>query len=81
MNRSLFTKNANDYFTSLSAKDIRTSLAPLGSLKVLTRQNTQLRGGMTHLSYRARFEHDSVALNIYLMPDGKYEQFMVEETF
>jgi hypothetical protein len=48
---------------------------------VLTRQSSQLRGGMTHLSYRARFEHDTVALNIYVMPDGKFEQFMVEETF
>jgi hypothetical protein len=50
-------------------------------LKVLTRQSEQLRGGMTHLSYRARFEHDTVALNIYLLPDGKFEQFMIEETF
>lgn len=79
--RSLFTKNANDYFTPVCLRDIQTSLAPLGALKVLTRQNSQLRGGMTHLSYRARFEHDTVALNIYVMPDGKFEQFMVEETF
>jgi CubicO group peptidase (beta-lactamase class C family) len=81
IDRSMFTKNANDYFTEVCLRDIRTSLAPLGSLRVLTRQGSQLRGGMTHLSYRARFEHDSVALNIYLMPDGKYEQFMLEETF
>ena len=81
INRSLFTKNANDYFTTTCLKDIETSLAPLGELKVLTRQNSQLRGGMTHLSYRARFHHDTVALNIYQMPDGKFEQFMVEETF
>ena len=79
--RGNFTKNANDYFTDGCLKDIQTSLAPLGALKVLTRQSSQLRGGMTHLSYRARFEHDTVALNIYVMPDGKYEQFMVEETF
>jgi D-alanyl-D-alanine carboxypeptidase len=81
IDRSLFTKNANDYFTAACLKDIETSLAPLGQLKVLTRQSSQLRGGMTHLSYRARFHHDTVALNIYLMPDGKFEQFMVEETF
>ncbi len=81
IDRSLFTKNANDYFTEESLRDIRTSLAPLGALKVLTRQGSQLRGGMTHLSYRARFEHDSVVLNIYVMPDGKYEQFMLEEAF
>lgn len=81
LERAHFTKNANDYFTAGCVRDIQSSLAPLGALKVLTRQNSQLRGGMTHLSYRARFEHDTVALNIYVMPDGKYEQFMVEETF
>jgi len=79
--RGHFTQNANDYFTAAALKDIQTSLAPLGALKVLTRQSEQLRGGMTHLTYRARFEHDTVALNIYLMPDGKFEQFMIEETF
>jgi CubicO group peptidase (beta-lactamase class C family) len=81
IDRSLFTQNANDYFTPTCLNDIQTSLAPLGALKVLTRQSSQLRGGMTHLSYRARFEHDTLALNIYLTPDGKYEQYMVEETF
>lgn len=79
--RSLFTQNANDYFTTACLEDLKTSLAPLGKLKVLNRQSEQLRGGMTHLSYRARFEHDTVALNIYQMPDGKFEQFMIEETF
>jgi len=79
--RSLFTQNANDYFTSAALEDIRASLEPLGKLRLLSRTSEQLRGGMTHLSYRARFTHDTVALNIYLMPDGKFEQFMIEETF
>jgi D-alanyl-D-alanine carboxypeptidase len=79
--RSLFTQNASDYFTAEALHDYRTSLAPLGKLTLLSRQREQLRGGMTHLSYRAHFELDTVALNIYLMPDGKFEQFMVEETF
>ena len=35
---------------------------------------------MTHRSYRARFDKKTVSLNIYVMPDGKYEQFLVEET-
>jgi hypothetical protein len=34
---------------------------------------------MTHLGYRAHFEHDSVVLNIYVLPDGRFEQFLVEE--
>jgi len=38
-----------------------------------------LRGGMTHRTYRAVFQKKTVTLNIYVMPDGKYEQFLVEE--
>lgn len=81
IDRSLFTANANSYFTDLSLGDYRSSLLPLGPLQVLSRQSQSLRGGMTHLSYRAHFAKDTVALNIYVMPDGKFEQFLVEEQF
>ena len=40
----------------------------------------QLRGGMTHRNYRAKYEKKTVLLNVYVMPDGRYEQFLVEET-
>jgi hypothetical protein len=45
----------------------------------LTRSSETLRGGMTHRVYRAVYEKKTLTLNIYVMPDGKYEQFMVEE--
>ncbi len=76
-----FTPNAISYFSKEALDDYRNSLAPLGKLEVLTRQSQQLRGGMTHLSYRAHFEKNTVVLNIYIMPDGKFEQFLVEEQF
>ena len=81
LNRELFTDDARAYFSDTAIRDYKTSLEPLGNLVLLTRQNEQQRGGMTHLSYRANFERQSVALNIYLMPDGKIEQFLVEEQF
>src|SRR5581483_2732743 len=81
IDRSLFTDNANSYFSELALNDYRTSLEKLGALQVLTRQGDQSRGGMTHLSYRAHFENDSVVLNIYILPNGKFEQFLVEEAF
>jgi len=34
---------------------------------------------MTHRSYRAQFDKKTLRLNIYVLPDGKYEQFLVEE--
>ncbi len=81
IDRSRFTSNANAYFGEVALNDYRNSLAPLGQLQLLTRQSESLRGGMTQLSYRAHFEKNTVTLNIYVMPDGKFEQFLVEEQF
>ena len=79
VDRALFTANANSYFTEIALKDCRNSLGALGKLKSVTATGENLRGGMTHRSYRAEFEKKTLLLNIYLMPDGKYEQFMVED--
>jgi CubicO group peptidase (beta-lactamase class C family) len=81
IDRARFTGNANSYFDAVALEDYRKSLAPLGRLLVLNRQSEQSRGGMTHVSYRAHFEKNTVALNIYLTPEGKFEQFLVEEVF
>jgi D-alanyl-D-alanine carboxypeptidase len=80
IDRALFTTDANSYFNETVLKDYQTSLAQLGKLGDLTKTNEQLRGGMKHRSYRAQYEKKAVLLNIYVMPDGKYEQFLVEET-
>lgn len=79
VDRALFSENASSYFSDVALSDYRNSLAPMGKLQLLIRQSEQLRGGMTHLSYRAHFEKESVVLNIYVLPDGKFEQFLVEE--
>jgi CubicO group peptidase (beta-lactamase class C family) len=78
---SLFSENAKSYFNEQALSDYRASLEKLGVLQVLIKQSEQSRGGMTHLAYRAHFENNSVALNIYILPDGKFEQFLVEEAF
>jgi D-alanyl-D-alanine carboxypeptidase len=79
IDRAKFTENANFYFNDAALNDYRSSLIPLGKLQMLTRQSEQQRGGMTHLTYRAQFENKAVVLNIYKTPDGKFEQFLVEE--
>ncbi|MGA8597302.1 MAG: serine hydrolase domain-containing protein [Bryobacteraceae bacterium] len=81
IDRSLFTSNANFYFTQTALDDYRRSLAPIGPLESLTRSNESLRGGMTHRTYRAAFQRKTVNLNVYVTPEGKYEQFLVEEMF
>jgi D-alanyl-D-alanine carboxypeptidase len=77
LDRALFTNNANSYFQAVALKDCKESLSRLGELKTVTAVGQNLRGGMVHQSYRAQFEKKTVALNIYIMPDGRYEQFMV----
>jgi D-alanyl-D-alanine carboxypeptidase len=79
VDRALFTSDANAYFNEVVLQDFAASLQALGKLLAVTKTNEQLRGGMTHRSYRAQFEKKTVLLNIYLMPGGKYEQFLVEE--
>jgi CubicO group peptidase (beta-lactamase class C family) len=79
IDRSLFTSNANQYYSELALSDAKKSLSEIGKLESVTRTSEGLRGGMTHRNYRAAFHKKTVTLNIYVMPDGKYEQFMVVE--
>lgn len=74
---AMFTNDATFYFQT-ALPDYQSSLAPMGELKSLTRTTESLRGGMTHRNYHVVFEKKAVDLNCYLMPDGKYEQFLVE---
>jgi CubicO group peptidase (beta-lactamase class C family) len=79
IDRALFTVNANSYFTDTALQDYQASLSSIGRLQSITKTSEQLRGGMSHRRYRAQYEKKSVLLNIYVTPDGKYEQFMVVE--
>ena len=81
IDRSLFTADANFYFNQLALDDYRQSLTPIGALQSLTRLNESSRGGMSHRTYSAVFEKKTVNLNVYVTPEGKYEQFLVEEVF
>ena len=79
MDRALFSPNANAYFGEVALADFQASLALLGTLKTATRTNESQRGGMTHRFYRAEFDKKTVFLNIYVLPDGRYEQFLIAE--
>lgn len=79
VDRSLLTSDDNYYFTGQTLADFRSSLSQLGELIDVTFRSKQLRGGMTHYAYRAVFEKKTVLLNIYVTPEGKFEQFLVEE--
>jgi len=79
IDRSLFSPNANAYFTEQALKDFASSLAPLGTPKSFTGDSQTLRGGMTYRNYTIRFDHKTIRAWTFTLPDGKLEQYMIAE--
>lgn len=77
IDRSLFTGNANSYFTEQALKDYSSSLSALGEVQSFKQTSNSLRGGMRHMSYQVKFPQKTVGINIYQMPDGKFEQYLI----
>ena len=79
IDRSLFTADCNDYFDKTALADYQSSLAPLGAITSVTQRHTSLRGGMTFSSYGVAFSGSTTLIvTVYLEPDGKIEQLLVE---
>ena len=80
LDRSLFTDNANFYFSDVAIADFKSSLAPLGAPTEFKQKRHWLRGGMTGRSYEAKFPDRTLRVWSYEMPDGKLEQYQVAVT-
>ncbi len=81
IDRSLFTSNANSYFTPEALKDFASGFATLGPVVEVNQTRQSDRGGMTFRLFEAKFEKRTLAIWERDMPDGKIEQYqvMVEE--
>lgn len=77
IDRSIFTSNANAYFSDQALKDFASSLGPLGSLTGFVQTRKAERGGMVYRSYRASFPNRALRVWTYETPDGKLEQLQV----
>jgi CubicO group peptidase (beta-lactamase class C family) len=77
INRSLFTDDANAYFSDEALKDFASGLAPLGAPQDFTQTAQALRGGMTYRSFRVKFPNKTLRAWTYEMPDGKLEQYQI----
>ncbi len=77
INRTQFTANANSYFTEQALTDYASSISSLGEPKRFEAASVSLRGGMTHRSYVVVYPQKTLQINIYEMPDGKFEQFLI----
>ena len=78
IDRTLFTDNANAYFSDEAVKDFASGLAPLGPPQSFVQASQGLRGGMTLRVYIIRFPQQKVLRAwTYEMPDGKLEQYQI----
>jgi D-alanyl-D-alanine carboxypeptidase len=77
IDRSLFSDNANAYFSEQALQDFATGLAPLGTPKQFTQVQQGLRGGMTLRVYLVRFEKLTLRAWTYELPNGKLEQYQI----
>lgn len=77
IDRSLFTDNANFYFSEDALKDFQAGLGPLGPPQSFTQASQGLRGGMTLRVYLIRFPQRVLRAWTYEMPDGKLEQYQI----
>jgi CubicO group peptidase (beta-lactamase class C family) len=80
IDRSLFTPNANAYFSDDALADFASSVGPLGTPQEFTQSAQSLRGGMTLRRYRIKFPQKTLRLTTFTMPDGKLEQYTVAAT-
>src|SRR4029078_7057148 len=78
IDRTLFTDNANFYFSQTALKDFADSLAPFGAPQAFNETSQSARGGMTLRVYIARFASGKV-LRIWTfeLPNGKLEQYEI----
>ena len=77
IDRSLFTDDANSYFSEAALKDFEKGLKPLGKIKELAQVRKESRGGMVLRVYTAKFNKKTLAVWTYEMPDGKLEQYQM----
>ena len=77
IDRTLFTPNANAYFSEQALKDFSSSLGPLGAPTGFVQTRQSLRGGMTGRSYRVTFPNRVLRVWTFETPDGKLEQYQV----
>ncbi len=77
IDRSLFTANANAYFSQQAIADFASSLGPLGAPQSFEQTGQSLRGGMVFRAFTIRCGQKVLRLTTFTMPDGKLEQYQI----
>ncbi|HEX5435957.1 MAG TPA: serine hydrolase domain-containing protein [Gemmatimonadaceae bacterium] len=77
IDRSLFTPDANAYFSAQALHDFASTLGALGAPESFTQTSQAERGGMLERVYRVRFAHRTLRVWTYERPGGMLEQYQV----
>jgi len=77
IDRSLFTTNANAYFSEETLADFASSLGSLGPPMEFKLTSEGVRGGMTLRAYRVLCGGIALSVTVATLPDGKIEQYIV----
>ena len=77
IDRSMFTDNANAYFSETALKDFASGLEPLGTPQLFLQTRQGLRGGMTLRVYQIKLASKTLRAWTYEMPDVKLEQYQI----
>jgi CubicO group peptidase (beta-lactamase class C family) len=77
IDRTLFSPNANAYFSREAVDDFAASLGPLGTPTEFVQVSHNLRGGMVFRAFRIRIGAKALLLTTRTLADGKLEQYQV----
>ena len=78
IDRSLFSANANAFFTPEVLRDFSAGLGALGQPSKFDFTGRALRGGMTLWYFGVELGSRAVEVSMFVLPDGKIEQYLVQ---
>ncbi len=77
IDRSLFTANANYYFSEAAVRDLAGTLKPLGKVLSISQTQRQERGGMVFRAFEVKFRRKALVVYERTLPGGEIEQYIV----
>lgn len=79
VDRAAFTDNFNAWLDPRAVADYADTLGPLGAPQLFRRTGAFDRGGMKGYGYKVVAGGKTLALSVFVRPDGKIEQFLVSK--
>lgn len=79
LDRSLFTEDANNYFSEQALQDFASSLNPLGSPQEFVPTEYSAANGLVFRDYRIKFANLTLVAHTIEVQKGKLEQYSIEQ--